>query len=630
MSIHDIASSLQRKIRSDFPLYMLSEKTFNIETFLLSCYSAKSKDLLETSKALKKDLENFLESTEKSLSQHITQDFDKLISIPSLLLSIESDISDLCKESSTYSTILMKANNKAENTIIKVSDMLYQDEITEEQYRKQKNLEKIAQNLQEINIKMTQLKDLRSLPTPIKLATPYGPIIERISKLLAQCEELFDKNTNEKTSEISRVKIDYLRHLEKELILYGSQNSDRINFISILESYKNLGLETEAQIILRDSVVYPIVKDFLPKSDNLLDESFNIIEFFDRILEEFSTGKLVVFRIYGDYCEILVKSFWKAVVKVLSLKGKIFSPVFSQDYQLSLIKSIEFSESIGKFLADYEKFRSSSDFSEFLEKWNLPTFFELRKTDIVKPLLQVLKAKNITDFVALNPSGYYSKAIEQCLDSIIIPEMYPKFLRLLFQIISTYSNFITRKLNSQTKTEGISIDDLVNLVKDIQALKSSISTYTLIENVKSELETTLQQLIDPCIRGLVESISKMCMSNLESIKTIPSLYKMTNRTMPISPSSFVSSFFQPLKLININELPREKIVNKVILAYIEIVQETKNEISKVAEMIEKYNPDSQDCEKMLRQLDIDKKFFLEELNNIGFTNENNELINQIL
>ncbi|OMJ89091.1 hypothetical protein SteCoe_8813 [Stentor coeruleus] len=630
MSIHDIASSLQRKIRSDFPLYMLSEKNFNIENFLLSCYSTKSKDLLETSKALKKDLENFLESTEKSLSQHITQDFDKLISIPSLLLSIESEIADLCKESSTYSTILMKANNEAENTVVKVVDILHQDEIIEEQLRKQKNLEKINQNLQEINCKMIQLKDLVSLPINIKLTIPYGPIIERISKLLSQCEELIDNNNNEKALEISRIKTDYLRHLEKELILYASQNSDIINFISILESYKNLGFETEAQIILRESVVYPIVKKFLPKSDNLLDDSFNIIEFFDKILVEFNTGKFIVFRIYADYCDILVKSFLKAVIKVLSLKGKIFSPVFSQDYQLSLIKSIEFTECVGKALNDYEMFRNSSDFSEFLEKWNLPTFFELRKTEIIKPLMQVLKAENITDFLALNPSGYYIKAIEQCLESIIIPEMYPKFLRLLFQITSTYSNFITRNLNSQTKTKGISIDDLVNLVKDIQALKTSISIYTLIENVKLEIETILQQLIDPCIRGLIESISKMCINNLESIKTIPSLYKMTNRAMPFSPSSFASSFFQPLKLININDLPKEKIVNKVILAYIEIVQETKNEIAKVAEMIEKYNPDSQDCEKMRRQLDIDKGFFLEELNNIGFTSENNELINQIL
>lgn len=202
-------------------------------------------------------------------------------------------------------------------------------------------------------------------------------------------------------------------------------------------------------------------------------------------------------------------------------------------------------------------------------------------------------------------------------------------MRLLFQIISTYSNFITRKLNSQTKLKGISVDDLVIMVKDISSLKFSVCSLAVDQAVKDEIESSLKQLLDPCIRALIENISKLCIQNLESIRTIPSSFRMTGRSMPSLPSAFVSNFFQPLKLICVDNLPREKIVNKVLVAYVEIVQETKQEIIKVNEVIAKYNPDSQDTSKMIKQLELDQVELVKELENLGFTAENNEIVRQI-
>lgn len=293
------------------------------------------------------------------------------------------------------------------------------------------------------------------------------------------------------------------------------------------------------------------------------------------------------------------------------------------------MKTIVFTEKLAQNLKDSAGFRKSQDFQEFLEKWNLPTFFELKKNEIIKPLLVPLKCEDLSDFILSVPSSLYSKALNQCLESTIVPELHPKFMRLLFQIISTYSNFITRKLNSQTKLKGISVDDLVIMVKDISSLKFSVCSLAVDQAVKDEIESSLKQLLDPCIRALIENISKLCIQNLESIRTIPSSFRMTGRSMPSLPSAFVSNFFQPLKLICVDNLPREKIVNKVLVAYVEIVQETKQEIIKVNEVIAKYNPDSQDTSKMIKQLELDQVELVKELENLGFTAENNEIVRQI-
>ena len=627
MSIHDIALSLQRKIRSDFPLFMLNEKDFMTESFLTQCYSGKTKNIVETSNSLKKDLENLLESTEKALSQKITEDFDRLIGIPNMMLNLEIDITDLYKQSYYYSNSLSQINSQADTLISQISKRINDQKASnrESKLKQSRTLCKIY--LKEIQDKLLVLKDSISLPAELKESLNYGPIFERIGKLIRYYEEnTIDGNC----TDFQKFKNEFFSILQKEIIYWSSRNSESIIFESLLETYKMLKLEGEVQLILRDFIVLPIIKEFMPQQNNPIDDTFDIDQYFAKILQEVENGRLRLFSKYSDICEILVKSLWKASIKILLQKSKLFSPVFSHDYQSSLAKSIRFSERLTSWLSNPEEFKKSQDFLDFLDKWNLPTFFELKKNEIIKPLIHIIKSDDLSSFLLHSPSSIYLKAISQCIDNTIIPELFPKFLRLIFQIISTYCNFITRKLNSETKSKGIVADSLVRLIKDINSLKESISEFELKSEAKEEIQLSLQQLLDPCIRGITESVSKLCMSSLESIKTIPSMYQMTGRTIPNLPSAFISSIFQPIKLIAIDFLPKERIVNRVLISYIEIIQETRHEISRVGELISKYNHDSLDTIKMKKQLQLDRDQLLDDLARLGFTAENNELIKQIV
>ena len=305
MSLHEIASSLQRKIRSDFPLSMLHEKSLNIETFLISCYSGKSKDILEVSKSLKKDLESFLESNEKSLSQHITQDFDKLISIPSLMLNLEVDISDLNKQSLSFSSALHRISSEVPKITKKVLETLESEKVLTEENEKKENSIKFSQFLTEIQEKLKKYKECVSLSTDKKLIVSYQAIPERISSLVVKCENIIK---NQGHSEFSKEKGEFLLVLQKETIFWATQHSGSLHFKSLLKSYKNLGLEDEVQIILRNMVVVPIVKEFIPQQTNLIDDFFDLDNFFQRILDETKGGRLQFFVEYSENCNILIKS----------------------------------------------------------------------------------------------------------------------------------------------------------------------------------------------------------------------------------------------------------------------------------------------------------------------------------
>ena len=150
------------------------------------------------------------------------------------------------------------------------------------------------------------------------------------------------------------------------------------------------------------------------------------------------------------------------------------------------------------------------------------------------------------------------------------------------------------------------------------------------QEVKEEIQISLQQIIDPCSRALTEIVTKQCLGHVEGLKTIPSLFRMTGRSMPKYPSAFISEILSPVKGFDFEFISREKIVTKVVLAFIDVVCEVKKEIVKVGDLIVKYNPDSQDKEKMTQQVLIDIEEFKNQLEILGFTIENNEAVKHLV
>lgn len=263
---------------------------------------------------------------------------------------------------------------------------------------------------------------------------------------------------------------------------------------------------------------------------------------------------------------------------------------------------------------------------------NLPTFFELKKKEIINPLFRLLKSESLEAWLAQTPSDIYVNALTICWDkNLQIEHLKFRFLKLSLQIIATFVTFITRNLNLQLKSGGIGIDTLVILVKEVSNLKDKLKDIEMPEDVLAEKENSLQQLLEPCNRGLAENLTTKCLSNLESIRSIIASYRMTNRPPPTQPSSFVSSFLQPLKQNILDTISKQKVVEKILIRYLDIINETKEEIRRSRELLGKYNQNSavSDQEKMMKQIEVDGKYFLSELEELGFTHENNEVIAQI-
>lgn len=625
MSIQSLASSLQKKIRSDFPLSSLSDPNFNIDSFLSSCLSNKPKDILDTCNSLKKDLESFLDATEKSLSKHITQDFDHLLSIPSLMLTIDSDITSLHNSSISLQSSLQKFVSHSEKVSVSILDTLKKHEEQKEAEEKLKESQNMQKIFSEFDEKFSILRNFSCLPLHEKALIPYGPMAERVASIVSCLLQV----RHYKSTEIGKRRSEFLQFLQKEVTQISVDVDSSDNFESLLVCYKTLGLETEVQMILRDSVVFPAVKSFIPDQSIILDDSFDIHQFYQSCTSVLNSGKFQLFYLHRNQCDILIKSFWKATWKVLLTKPKLFSPIFSHDYQNCLTKSLQFLQTLCKSTESGEDFSKSSEYSDFIDKWNLPTYFELKKTEIIKKILPLLKTEDLAGFCKLGAAEVFSEALENCTASVLAPELGTKFLRLYFQITSTYCNFVTRKFNQQAKGKGNTKEDLTGVLKDLSCLKAFVDGEDLNIEVKTEIQANFQQIIDPCVRTLVEILTKQCLVAVESLKAIPSMYRMTGRSAPIQASPAITQILQPIKGFLIELIPRDKIVNRVLLSFIDTCQEVKTEIIKVGELLNKYNPDSQDTEKMNKQLALDIEEFKNQLLLLGYTEDNNEIINHL-
>ncbi|CAG9327012.1 unnamed protein product [Blepharisma stoltei] len=628
MSVQELAHSLQRKLRSEFPLHLISESNLNIDDFLSSCFAGRTHNLFNSASLLKQDLKAYLDSTQKSLSHHIQMDFDKLIKIPDLLLEFEEEIQVLHKSASEFCEETNLIYQRARDAASKAAEAIKIDNEEQANLKKKRESEKIEMNLSEVEAKLPALRQVSNECMNNDTSLNHGALFERISRALAGVGEILKGGYN---ALYSQLKSDFLLLLSRELVAWSTSKKAERHFKCLLRSYKHLNLESEAQVLLRDKSVLPILNDLI--SGAKVQDTIDLTLYFKLIQEELSNGRLILYISAAPICNILLKSLWSAVFKSISNIPTVYLPTFQQEYLQSISVTMKFIDYLASHLPNPAQFKDSQEYQEFKDRLNLPTFFELKKKEIIGPLCKLLKSESLEILLSQNPSEAYIAALKVCWDKALqIEHLKARFMKLSFQIVSTFVNFITRNLNFQSKNQGVGIDILVLLVKEVKTLKERISEIEMGAEVLLEKESLLQNLLDPCTRCLAEALTRQCLSNLEAIRSIPASYRMTNRPSPINPSPFVGSFLQPLKQINLESGSKQRVVEKILIRYLELVNETYQQIRKSGELLSKYTPNAaeSDQEKMMKQIEIDTKFVLDDLEGLGFTEENSELIAQLI
>ncbi|CAL4076011.1 unnamed protein product, partial [Meganyctiphanes norvegica] len=305
----------------------------------------------------------------------------------------------------------------------------------------------------------------------------------------------------------------------------------------------------------------------------------------------------------------LEQSAWPEVALALETETQhIFNPGNPQTFHQVYLETIEFLESFEKLLGTREKinkYREMPEYTNFMDRWNLPVYFQIRYGEIG----QVVECALSGEGCGLTPSSGSSQFslqctqvlwdnLQRCYDpSIFLQPLLHRFWKLSLLLLSRYRTWVetttktikdrthsdklysnvtlslrkslnpakpkeTQVLDKSAEKSNVNLspkkDAAVCLVHDIQMLADTIPTlYSVsIESHVSHLpedklgilkgefqqqKVKLTQLINGVSEVIIEVLTTSANAPLRQVSDTPRLYRRTNRASPTSHQPYIAA-----------------------------------------------------------------------------------------
>lgn len=606
---------LQQQLAAvSFPLHKLYETEFDPVTFVRFCKSSASDaDFLPK---LRSELQGFLKDTRKKLEGLVQRDFERLLGIPQKLSSVDSSMMEaihkLEVQAVTYSTRSVQIQKSSESAAGKVA-----------------KLKEVEARIKKLESTLEVEKCLATLDrvVPTLSAKSHLAEIERAARLVETCKKL---RLDDYWGRVSLHKNSLVKLLEREVktVLTTEDPGKRLG--TLMRCLSHLDATEAAELMLTELYLRPLIEETFAQAQGSADR---VSGFLSSVLAQLSTGKLSLVNVLGashPSLHVFTKCLWPCLKDVLSEELKETVPTFFKEFSSAFTIFIGFIRSCEEILSPEELqfLLNSTSYKGFLGKWNLGTYFSLRQHDIIRPLTSALNSKSLDDFLRTSPHELSWAALEKCWEAeLYIPQIAFRFLRLTFQIVSRYVGFVNKKLNEQSKAGQVNAGTLVKLLEGINWLRSSIAErleglcVDLSRDVVEECCDLLAKVSEPCMRCLSDLVTKQVCGNLDILRSIPSLYRLTNKPVPTEASTAIGKVLQPYQDVKhvFNQPGYEtRLLDKVIVKCFEVFAEVSEDIQKSKEMLSKYQAEGQDdALKMKTQLALDIAAFVKLMEGSG-------------
>ena len=313
----------------------------------------------------------------------------------------------------------------------------------------------------------------------------------------------------------------------------------------------------------------------------------------------------------------LARSFWPEVAEsFLASLSHVASPgnpdEFVKNYNIAM-----------KFLEDFEMnleseesldaVRDSEQYSDFMQLWNLPVYFQIRFQEIAKPVESLMIAtvleKAESDECRLKVTEVVKLSMEECFKpGIYLPSLSQRFLQLSLQIIARYRVWAglclktfkegpskdmkrsetTKNLQSleatNKKTSNMSksasekdlaapvsvsvltiqMEDLINIFADISHLITVIPKLVVLPSSSSvditpavsAASTELSSMLPLISEAISANIAAAPIKSVKSVVDIPRMYRRTNRETPSKPCTYIVNVVEAFSSFHNSHKPR--------------------------------------------------------------------------
>ena len=602
---------------------------FSIEGFLGKCTATTSLERIRDDlgiylKVLRYDViycagfmlyQYFIHRT--SMIELINQDYADFVNLSTNLVGLDQSISTELKEplasyqlqiqktATAYQTVLQNLDDK-----VKLKSQLHQKRI-------------ILQNLEHISVTLNKIEKLLGSCDDIS-----GEVVERVAVdihhlnyCMTKCpkDSAFYKATTPRLDSVC----DRLHASMESQLMLAIKSKDSAKLRRCLRIYSTVDRTKDAEILVKDKIVSPFLEDILTEKSLTADPQ-GLKGVYQRVLKiipthlnpllELTQGSKDGHHVLRDF-NFLVRSLFPDIVEKfednLALCFSAGNPEkFHTNYSHSMDFLNEFEDHLG-YVEALDLFRSSDCYQNFVGRWNLAVYFQIRFQEIALPVEVAME-----DVLEVSKNGSYkldstevaANALKKCMDpSVCLPILAPKFIKLSFQILSRYSNGISKcldNLRSQEDQVGLKSsvssavlapphpdlkrgharsasadqpiqsvleaavekenekrEKLLMLHLDITSFSTHVATTFLSDllvydtvgfeqELKQAINESCNQLsfsLEKLDKVIIDEVTRRCCPFLKQVSDIPRLYRRTNREIPSKPLPYVTSVLEPIQ-----------------------------------------------------------------------------------
>ncbi|KAI8820382.1 oligomeric golgi complex component, COG2-domain-containing protein [Fimicolochytrium jonesii] len=434
------------------------------------------------------------------------------------------------------------------------------------------------------------------------------PFVQKIDKRVAHIKDTL-------TQSLSRsLKLSYERVM--------SPNSTAVaenDLSQILRTYVSVDRADEAEQIFSESVMAPFLDKVVNRQNLVLEtrtgatpktdiaSARNPLEnMYDAILAFVAKDCAKVVAVttkafHGTKANLHVDSIWVAVATAIMKKIPfIFNPgipeVFHKNYSCT-IHFVSEMESLCKTSDVLGRFRAHSITSDFLKRWQLPVYFQIRFREIATDFEDATTATddlnanvNVSEGLIMTPSSALMICINLCWDpSVYLPGLAHRFWKLTLQLVARYVIWVKETLQLDISANPVEAPDVATsptpggrvststaFPAEQQSLKTYMYFYNDLRNIISQVANTFNDVIRTRIPGgsrteqvlqdsLRESLSPLqdmlplltqrvcqvlvqrCFEPLyDNVQAITRQYRATNKEPPSKASYFIPTIFTPM------------------------------------------------------------------------------------
>ncbi len=269
-------------------------------------------------------------------------------------------------------------------------------------------------------------------------------------------------------------------------------------------------------------------------------------------------------RHFVDGYNFPLYAVWEQVQTDLSFKqSSMFSSAIPRVMQANYALTMRFLDELADRSGNPESVLAHEVTKKFIGKFEFKTYFQVHYMEVSKRVESIISA-GTTEVVK------FGKDIAPIISELFGSGMYVKdvagkFVMLTVQILNRYLAHL-QKLSS-VAIGKTSAENCYKLIAEIMAVTEFVSSdlVTLVtERTKSSNKETnekvrrlmdqlagdllqkLDKLLVPYVETLKYDVTMSILQNVDAVKSVVAMYRMTNKAFANQPSPYVASIFRPL------------------------------------------------------------------------------------